>query len=92
MSRISKELKEFKGILKEDENLFIEENYIEQYDLHFLIDLLSDELFFIDDSCDNSYTIHSLEEIVIITIIALFANCNNFLEIYLFAEKHFNWL
>ena len=47
---------------------------------------------YIEDDRHDSYTIHSLNDILITTILVFFANCNTFVEIHLFAEKHYKWL
>lgn len=92
MPRISKELQEFKKILELDEQEYLKEEDLENYDLHVLIKTFEEEAAYIDDKRHFSYTIHSLEEILIITILALMANCNNFVEIHIFAEVHYEWL
>lgn len=90
MTRISKELKLFKEILDIDE--CINENEIENYDLHLLIRNIEDEAIYIDEQRNLNYVVHSLESILVTVILALLANCNTFVEIHLFAETHYEWL
>lgn len=92
MPRISKELQEFKKILELDEQEYLNEEDLENYDLHLLIKSFEEEAFYISDKRHFSYVIHSLEEILITTILALMANCNTFVEIHIFAEVHYEWL
>lgn len=92
MSKISKELKEFKTILELEDEDYINEEEIEKYDLHLLVDKLTEEAFYLDDSRDYSYIKHGLEDILITVILAFFANCNTFVEIHLFAQTHYEWL
>lgn len=92
MPRVSKELQEFKKILELDEQEYLNEEDLENYDLHLLIKSFEEEASYISDKRHFSYVIHSLEEILITTILALMANCNTFLEIHIFAEVHYEWL
>ena len=92
MPRISKELQEFKKILELDEQEYLNEEDLENYDLHLLIKSFEEEASYISDKRHFSYVIHSLEEILITTILALMANCNTFVEIHIFAEVHYEWL
>lgn len=92
MPRISKELQELKKILDIDEQEYLKEEDLESYDLHLLIKTFEEEAIYMDDKRHFSYVIHSLEEILITTILALMANCNTFVEIYIFAEVHYEWL
>lgn len=92
MPRISKELQEFKKILDLDEQKYLNDEDLENYDLHLLIKSFEEEASYIDDKRHFSYVIHSLEEILITTILALMANCNTFVEIHIFAEVHYEWL
>ena len=84
MPRISKELQEFKKILELDEQEYLNEEDLENYDLHLLIKSFEEEASYISDKRHFSYVIHSLEEILITTILALMANCNTFVEIHIF--------
>ena len=90
MPRISKELKELKVLLENDECLNIEE--LNDNELHLFINSFREEAEYLEDKRQYGYVIHSLEEILIVTILAILANCNNFVEIHLFAEQHYNWL
>lgn len=90
MPRISKELKEFKILLENDECVNIED--LNDNELHLFINSFKEEAEYLEDKRQYGYVIHSLEEILIVTILALLANCNNFVEIHLFAEQHYNWL
>ena len=92
MSKISKELLEFKKILEEDDLEFYKDEEIEKLNLDFLIDFVYENEFILDDSRHNGYTLHSLESIFIIVIFALLANCNTYKEIELFIGIHYNWL
>lgn len=92
MSRISKELIEFKKFLEEDELETYKNEEIEELNLDFLIDYVYENEFLLEDSRDASYTIHSVEDVLIITILALLANCNTYKEIELFIEVHYEWL
>ena len=92
MPRISKELQEFKKILELDEQEYLNEEDLENYDLHLLIKSFEEEASYISDKRHFSYVIHSLEEILVTTILALMANCNTFVEIHIFAEVHYEWL
>lgn len=92
MPRVSKELQEFKKILELDEQEYLNEEDLENYDLHLLIKSFEEEASYISDKRHFSYVIHSLEEILITTILALMANCNTFVEIHIFAEVHYEWL
>lgn len=90
MPRVSKELKEFKLLLENEESIKIEE--LEENELHLFINSFREEAEYLEDKRQYGYVIHSLEEILIVTILALLANCNNFVEIHLFAKQHYNWL
>ena len=92
MPRVSKELQEFKKILELDKQEYLNEEDLENYDLHLLIKSFEEEASYISDKRHFSYVIHSLEEILITTILALMANCNTFVEIHIFAEVHYEWL
>ena len=86
MAKISKDLKEL------IEKLNIEEDEIEESELHLFIKAFKEEAEYMEDKRQYGYVLHSLEEILIIVILALMANCNNFVEIHLFAKKHYEWL
>ena len=90
MSKISKDLKTFKEYLEIED--YIEDDEIENYNLELLIDKMHIAILYLEDERHDSYTLHSLNDILITTILALFSNCNTFVEIHLFAEKHYKWL
>ena len=92
MSKISKELLEFKKLLEKDDLEFYNDEEIEKLNLNFLIDFVYDNEFVLDDSRHHGYTLHSLESIFIIVILALLANCNTYKEIELFVGIHYEWL
>lgn len=90
MARISKNLKELKEVLEIED--YIEETEIENYNLSLLTNELNEQASYIVDNRDLNYIHHSLEDILIIVILGLFANCNTFVEVYIFAKKHYKWL
>ena len=90
MAKISKTLKELKENLEIED--YIEETEIENYDLHILTNELNEEASYLMDKREEEYIKHSLEDIVIIVILGLFANSNTFVEIEIFAKKHYEWL
>ena len=92
MSKISKELLEFKKIIDEEDLEFYSDEQIEKLNLDFLIDYIYENEFILDDSRHSGYTLHSLEEILLIVIFALLANCNTYKEIELFINVHYEWL
>lgn len=92
MSKISKELLEFKKILEEDELETYRDEEIEKLNLDFLIDYIYENEFILDDSRQPGYTLHSLESILLIVIFALLSNCNTYKEIDIFIGVHYKWL
>ena len=90
MAKKSKDLEELIGVLDIEE--YIDEDNIEESDLHLFIEAFKGEAEYMEDKRQYGYVLHSLEEILIIVILALMANCNNFVEIHLFAKKHYEWL
>lgn len=92
MSKISKELIEFKKILEEDEYETYKHEIIEDLNVDFLIDYVYENEFFLDDSRHPGYTLHSIEEVLLIAIFALLSNCNTYREIELFIKVHYDWL
>ena len=90
MARISKDLKGLIEMLNIEE--YIEEDEIEESELHLFIKAFKEEAEYMEDKRQYGYVLHSLEEILIVVILALMANCNNFVEIHLFAKKHYEWL
>lgn len=64
-------------------------------------DIMSDAEFIHDfaiefdevtDKREPGYVLHSLESIMLTVIFALFSKCNTFEEIYLFMNRHYEWL
>lgn len=92
MSKVSKELLEFKKIIEDEDLEFYSKEQIENLNLDFLIDYIYENEFILDDSRHPGYTLHSLEEILLIVIFALLANCNTYKEIELFMSIHYEWL
>ena len=92
MSKVSKELIEFKNLLEDDEIETYGNEEIEELNLDFLIDYIYDKAIFLDDSRHQRYTLHFLEEILLIIIFELLSNCNTYKEIELFIKIHYNWL
>ena len=90
MARISKDLKELREMLNIDE--CIDDDALEESELHLFIKAFKEEAEYMEDKRQYGYVLHSLEEILIIVILALMANCNTFVEIHLFAKKHYEWL
>lgn len=91
MARISKELQELKKIF--DEELKVDEENIEsiEIDKSFLLSLEENASYMSDDRLPE-YTYHSLESILLVVIFGIMARCNTFVEIYLFMNKHVEWL
>ena len=90
MAKIAKTLKELKENLEIED--YIEETEIENYDLHILTNEINEKASYLMDKREEEYIKHSLEDIVIIVILGLFANSNTFVEIEIFAKKHYEWL
>lgn len=91
MARKSKELAYILEIFKEDE--FIDEEKIELTDIDakFIYNLKENASYIVDER-EIGYVLHSVESIILSVIFAIIANCNTFVQIYLFMQKHFEWL
>ena len=91
MARKSKELAYILEIFKEDE--FIDEEKIELMgiDAKFIYNLKENASYIVDER-EIGYVLHSVESIILSVIFAIIANCNTFVQIYLFMQKHFEWL
>ena len=91
MARKSKELAYIVEIFKEDE--FIDEEKIELMDIDakFIYNLKENASYIVDER-EIGYVLHSVESIILSVIFAIIANCNTFVQIYLFMQKHFEWL
>ena len=91
MSRISKELEAIKNIFPEE--MKIDEKEIEKisFEKEFILDL-ENRANCLTETREISHIIHSVESILLLVIFALIANCNTFVEIYLFMNKHIEWL
>lgn len=91
MARKSKELAYILEIFKEDE--FIDEEKIELMDIDakFIYNLKENASYIVDER-EIGYVLHSVESIILSVIFAIIANCNTFVQIYLFMQKHFEWL
>ena len=78
-------------IFKEDE--FIDEEKIELMDIDakFIYNLKENASYIVDER-EIGYVLHSVESIILSVIFAIIANCNTFVQIYLFMQKHFEWL
>ena len=53
---------------------------------------LNENASYIVDERNLGYVLHSVESIILSVIFAIIANCNTFVQIYLFMQKHFEWL
>ncbi len=91
MSRISKELQELNKMI--DEELKVDEAYIEniEIDKNLLLSIEENASYMTDERWPE-YTYHSLESILLVVIFGIMARCNTFVEIYLFMNKHAEWL
>jgi predicted transposase YbfD/YdcC len=91
MARISKEFQELKKLFCEETK--IEEENLESTDINIelLVSLKENAIYITDDRLPE-YVYHSVEDILLILIFGIMANCNNFVEIYLFMNKHLEWL
>lgn len=91
MARKSKELAYILEIFKENE--FIDEEKIELMDIDakFIYNLKENASYIVDER-EIGYVLHSVESIILSVIFAIIANCNTFVQIYLFMQKHFEWL
>ena len=92
MSKVSKELIEFKKLLEEDEIETYKNETIEELNLDFLIDYVYENEYILEDNRHYGYTLHSLESILLIVIFAMLSNCNTYKEIKLFIKVHYDWL
>ena len=91
MTRISKEFQELKKFIEDE--LKIDEENLENLDIDTeLLVSLREHAVYITDNRLLEYVYHSLEDILLIVIFGMMANCNNFVEIYLFMNKHIEWL
>ena len=91
MARKSKELAYILEIFKEDE--FIDEEKIELMDIDakFIYNLKENASYIVDER-EIGYVLHSVKSIILSVIFGIIANCNTFVQIYLFMQKHFEWL
>ena len=92
MSKVSKELIEFKKLLEEDEIETYKNETIEELNLDLLIDYVYENEYILEDNRHYGYTLHSLESILLIVIFAMLSNCNTYKEIELFIKVHYDWL
>ena len=92
MSKVSKELIEFKKLLEEDEIETYKNETIEELNLDFLIDYVYENEYILEDNRHYGYTLHSVESIILIVIFAMLSNCNTYKEIELFIKVHYDWL
>lgn len=91
MARVSKELRKLKEII--DEDFEFEEENIEKMEIDTNILLtLKENASYMSDERLPQYTYHSLESILMLVILGIMANCNTFVEIYMFMNKHKEWL
>ncbi len=91
MARISKELQELNRMI--DEELKIDEAYIESVEIDKnLLLTIEENASYMTDERYQEYTYHSLESILLVVIFGIMARCNTFVEIYLFMNKHTQWL
>ncbi len=91
MARTSKEFQELKKLFSEE--IKIEEENLEKIDVNIeLLVSLKENAIYITDNRLHEYIYHSVEDILLIVIFGIMANCNNFVEIYLFMNKHLEWL
>lgn len=63
---------------------------IENIDLNALIEL-KEELLNTSDERHQSYTIHSMIDIFMITFFAILSDCDEWIQIEMFARKHYDW-
>lgn len=91
MARISKELQELNRMI--DDELKIDEAYIESIEIDKnLLLAIEENASYMTDTRYQEYTYHSLESVLLIVIFGIMARCNTFVEIYLFMNKHVEWL
>ena len=60
-------------------------------DAKFIYNLKENASYIVDER-EIGYVLHSVESIILSVIFAIIANCNTFVQIYLFMQKHFEWL
>ena len=63
---------------------------IENIDLNALVEL-KEELLNTSDERHQSYTIHSTIDIFMITFFAILSDCDEWVQIEMFAKKHYDW-
>ena len=63
---------------------------IENIDLNALVELKED-LLNTSDERHQSYTIHSMIDIFMITFFAVLSDCDEWVQIEMFAKKHYDW-
>ena len=63
---------------------------IENIDLNALVEL-KEELLNTSDERHQSYTIHSMIDIFMITFFAILSDCDEWVQIEMFAKKHYDW-
>ena len=63
---------------------------IENIDLNALVELKED-LLNTSDERHQSYTIHSMVDIFMITFFAILSDCDEWVQIEMFARKHYDW-
>ena len=63
---------------------------IENIDLNTLVELKED-LLNTSDERHQSYTIHSMIDIFMITFFAILSDCDEWVQIEMFARKHYDW-
>lgn len=88
---MAKKLEEIKEMFLDEERIDEEEIEKISFEKEFILDLES-RANCLTDIREYSHTIHSVESILLLVIFALIANCNTFVEIYLFMNKHIEWL
>lgn len=91
MARKSKELTDILELFNEDEFLDEEELELMNIDAKFIYKLNENASYIVDER-NLGYVLHSVESIILSVIFAIIANCNTFVQIYLFMQKHFEWL
>lgn len=89
MARKSKLLTEIGEIIKNKEELEIDK--IENIDYEILKEL-NKKFMYLEDERDGNYGLYYMNEVVIIVFLALLANCDEWIQIRMFAVKHYEWL
>lgn len=89
MARKSKLLTEIGEIIKNKEELGIYK--IENIDYEILKEL-NKKFMYLEDERDGNYGLYYMNEVVIIVFLALLANCDEWIQIRMFAVKHYEWL